>query len=142
LYFSGMLGLSVASRLTPGRMRRHVAGNLARRRLLGTPLAEWGLSEMARNDPSVMLEAGWAIGQFRSHDWIGGVAVPTAVVVTTRDQVVGAGRQRRLADAIPGASRFEVDGDHGACVNAAELYVPTLVEACLDVAQRSGRSPA
>lgn len=141
VYFNSLLGLSVASRFAPPAVRRHLASSFARRRLEGTPLAEWGVEELGRNEPSAVLEAGWALGQFRSHDWIGEVDVPTAVVVTTRDQVVSPARQRRLADAIPGARVFEAAGDHGACVTEAAAYVPVLAEACADVARRAGLVP-
>lgn len=138
LYFSGLLGLSVAARLTPAQVRRHLADNLIRRRLQGTPLADWGLSEMQQSDATAVLEAGWAIGRFRSHDWIGQVDVPTAVVVTALDQVVDPRHQRDLADAIPGATVLEVEGDHGACVTDPDRFVPTLLDACTDVATRAG----
>lgn len=138
LYFSGLLGLSVAARLTPRHVRRQLADGLIRRRLQGGELADWGLAEMQRNDQRAVLEAGWAIGRFRSHDWVGQVDVPTAVVVTALDQVVGPRRQRALADAVPGARAIEVEGDHGACVTDPDRFVPALLDACTDVATRAG----
>jgi 3-oxoadipate enol-lactonase len=141
LYFSGLLGLSVAARFTPSAVRRQLAGSLIRRRLQGGELADWGLSEMERNDHTAVLEAGWALGRFRSHDWIGAVDVPTTVMVTALDQVVSPRRQRALATAIPGAAVVEVDGDHGACVTDAPRFVPALVDACADVAARAGLEP-
>jgi pimeloyl-ACP methyl ester carboxylesterase len=68
--------------------------------------------------------------RFSSHDWARNIRVPTAVLVTTRDQLVPTRRQYSLARRIPGARVFEVDGDHLACVSAAHRFVPTLVEAC------------
>ena len=138
LYFSSLLGLSVAARLTPTRVRRHVTDRVIRRRFEGAPLAEWGLAEMRRNDTATVLQAGWALGRFRSHDWIGTVDVPTTVVVTARDQVVEPGRQRRLAEAVPGAEVVVVDGDHGSCVSDPGRFVPALVDACTSVARRAG----
>ena len=138
LYFSAMLGLSVASRLTPQPVRRQLADELIRRRLQGATIADWGVAEMSRSDATAVLEAGWSLGRFGSEDWIGGVDVPTAVVVTALDQVVPPKRQRAMAEAIPGALRIEVEGDHGACVNDAARFVPALVDACTDVARRAG----
>lgn len=138
LWFSSLLGLSVASRVTPVHLRRQLAGNLIRRRLQGGELADWGTAEMEQNDPTAVLEAGWALGRFRSHDWIGGVDVPTAVVVTALDQVVSPRRQRELAGAIPGAEVVEVPGDHGACVTDAPRFVPALLHACTTVAAGAG----
>lgn len=141
LYFSGLLGLSVAARLTPEPVRRQVADNLIRRRLNGATLADWGQSQMGRSDPASVLEAGWAIGRFRSSGWVGGIDVPTAVVVTARDEVVSPRRQQALAAAIPGARRLDVDGGHGACVVDPARFVPTLLEACTDVASRADPPP-
>jgi pimeloyl-ACP methyl ester carboxylesterase len=58
------------------------------------------------------------------------VDVPTAVVVTTRDRIVPANRQLRLARAIPGASVHQVAAGHGMCLNAPQLFARTLIEAC------------
>lgn len=138
VYFSGLLGLSVASRITPGAVRRQVADNLIRRRVQGSPLAEWGLAEMGRNDSSALLEAGWAIGRFRSEEWVGQLDRPATVVVTARDQAVPPERQRRLAAALPDARVVEVDGDHGCCVNDPDRFVAVLSDACADVAARAG----
>lgn len=138
LWFSSLLGLSVASRLTPMPVRRQLAGNLIRRRLQDGELAEWGTAEMEQNDHTALLEAGWALGRFRSQGWLGQVDVPTAVVVTALDQVVSPRRQHDLAAAIPGAATFEVQGDHGACVTDAPRFTPTLIAACRGVAVRAG----
>jgi len=137
LYFSGLLGLSVAARLTPQPVRRQLADNLIRRRLQGAALADWGMSEMQRSDPATVLEAGWAIGRFRSEGWIGEVGVPAAVIVTGLDQVVDPRRQRSLAAALPKAQLLEVEGDHGACVTDPDRFVPALLDACADVASRA-----
>ena len=59
-----------------------------------------------------MIEAAQALGRYTSHDWIGRVDVPTAVVVIRRDQLVRAERQRKLAVAVPGATVHALDGDH------------------------------
>jgi 3-oxoadipate enol-lactonase len=118
---------------------------LAHRRLLGRMLAriehpelrERVVQEFAGHHPATVIQAAGAVGGFASHDWIGGVDVPTAVVVTTRDTLVPPARQRKLADSLPGARVWEVEGDHDACVGAADRFVPALVEACRDVAARA-----
>ena len=51
------------------------------------------------------------MGRFSAHDWIGQVDVPTAVVVTTRDEMVPPSRQRKLAQSIPTAEVYEVEMD-------------------------------
>lgn len=134
--FTSMLGLSAAARVTPRFVRREVADRLFARRLSQTPMGAWAASELQRNDPAVLLQAGWSIGRFSSAEWIGGVDVPTAVVVTMQDSVVAPSRQLKLAESIPGATVHPVRGDHGACVMAAGRFVPTLLEACTSVARR------
>lgn len=93
--------------------------------------------ELGGHDPATVLQAAGAVGGFSSHDWIGRVDVPTAVVVTTRDPLVPTPRQRKLAASIPGAEVFEVKGDHEACVARPE-FPQILVTACLSVAKRAG----
>lgn len=92
--------------------------------------------EFAGHDASSVIQATHALSGFSSHDWIGGVDVPTAVIVTTRDELVPPERQRKLAASIPGAEVFEVDGDHGACVAAPRSFVSALVAACQSVQRR------
>ena len=68
------------------------------------------------------------------------------MVLTTRDQAVPPHRQQKMADAIPGAKAYPVDGDHLVCAIGARRFVPVLVRACQDVAAqnnvvRKGSSP-
>ena len=135
--FTSMLGLSGVARVTPGVVRRQVADRLFERRLTGTVLGEWAAEELRRSDPTTILQAGWSIGRFTSHDWIGEVDVPTAVVATMNDSVVPAQRQLKLAKSIPGATVHTVSGDHAACVFEPQRFVPALLDACTSVAQRA-----
>jgi len=102
----------------------------------GLRLPQWAFREMLRCNPAAMLGAACALGRFTSHEWVGTIDVPTAVVVTKRDQLVSPSRQRKLAQAIPGATVHEADTDHAACVLGARRFVPALVEACGSVADR------
>ncbi len=92
--------------------------------------------EFVGHNPATLIQATHALSRFSSHDWIGQVDVPAAVIVTTRDELVPPDRQRKLAASIPGAEIFEVDGDHGACIGRADLFVPALVAACRSVERR------
>jgi pimeloyl-ACP methyl ester carboxylesterase len=96
--------------------------------------------ELLGHEPATVIQAADALTRFSSHDWIGTVDVPTAVVVTRLDELVPAVRQRKLARSIPGAEVFEVDGDHDACVRLPE-FPDALVRACLAVARRAGALP-
>ena len=69
-------------------------------------------NEAASHDWRAVLEAGRAIGNFSSREWISEIDVPTSTVITMRDRVVPVRRQVRLFEAIPDAEAFRVDGDH------------------------------
>jgi pimeloyl-ACP methyl ester carboxylesterase len=97
------------------------------------------VQELRRSNAASVAEAATAIGAFSSRAWIGQVDVPTAVVVTEHDQLVPARRQRKLAEAIPGATVHPIRADHAACVLRADLFVPALVQACGSVASRAHR---
>jgi 3-oxoadipate enol-lactonase len=135
--FTSLLGLSGVARVTPGVVRRQVAGRILGTRLDATPLGQWVAAELQRNDPATVLQAGWSIGRFSSAEWIGRVDVPTAVVVTTHDSVVSPARQMRLAQAIPGAQVIKVAGDHGVCVTDPQRFVPALLTALQRVSAAS-----
>ncbi|MEA3078226.1 MAG: hypothetical protein QOF60_3134 [Actinomycetota bacterium] len=135
--FTSLLGLSGVARVTPGVVRRQVAGRILGARLDATPLGQWFATELRRNDPATVLQAGWSIGRFSSAEWIGRVDVPTAVVVTIHDSVVSPARQMRLAQAIPGAQVIKVAGDHGVCVTDPQRFVPALLTALQRVSAAS-----
>ncbi len=136
LYLASLMGLSMVSRFTPGVVRRTVADGLIRRRLEGVSMRDWVASELLRNDTTGVLEAGIALRSFDSSAWSSDIDVPTASVVTTRDQVVSPRRQLALAGSIPGTSIHRVDSDHTACANDSALFVPALLDAVASVTGR------
>lgn len=127
----------LGAHLVPGFAHRHLLERMLAR-IEHPELRDKVTQEFSGHRPATVIQAAGAVGGFSSHDWIGSVDVPTAVVVTTRDTLVPPSRQRKLATSIPGASLYEVAADHDACVARADRFVPTLVEACLDVARRAG----
>jgi len=128
---------ALGARLVPGIAHRRLLERMLAR-IEHPELREKVTREFAGHRPATVIQAAGAVGGFSSHDWIGSVDVPTAGVVSTRDTLVPPSRQRKLAASIPGASLYEVAADHDACVAHADRFVPTLVEACLDVAKRAG----
>ena len=105
--------------------------------------ARWARTQLRRTTLATAISAVRAVCEFTSHDWIGEVDAPTAVVVTARDRVVPVSRQMKLARAIPGASVHEVDADHAVCVTAPQLFTPVLLQACWSVeAGRTIQQPA
>jgi 3-oxoadipate enol-lactonase len=122
-------GMVVAARLMPRFFLDRIIDGMTR----GLPAGDQRdriSREMEPSDPATVLQAARAVIRFSSRDWVAGIDVPTAVVITTQDQLVPPMRQYRMAASIPGAKIFEVTGDHLACVRAAGEFVPALVEAC------------
>jgi 3-oxoadipate enol-lactonase len=99
----------------------------------------WARAQLSRTTLATAVSAMHAVCEFASDSWISEVDVATAVVVTTRDRIVPPDRQLMLARAVPSASVHEVDADHGACINAPQLFVPALLEACWSVSAEPGR---
>jgi 3-oxoadipate enol-lactonase len=105
----------------------------------------WARAQLRRTALATVVSAMPAVCAFSSDSWLGQVAVPAAVVVTTRDEIVPPDRQLQLARAIPGASVHMVHAGHGACINAPQLFASALFEACRSVEPGRGsvlRTPA
>ncbi len=94
-----------------------------------TERRSWVRAQLGRTSLVTALSAIQAAAAFSSHDWIGHVDVPTAVLVTTEDRLVPSSRQRRLAKAIPGAIVLDLPADHGVCVNAPAVFADALLKA-------------
>jgi pimeloyl-ACP methyl ester carboxylesterase len=91
------------------------------------------MAQMRRVPLATVLDAMRAACSFSSHRWIGGVDVPTAVVVTRHDRIVPPQRQRKLAAAVPGAVVVEIDGDHGVFLADPDGFADGLLQACAAV---------
>lgn len=132
-------GLRLVVRAAPGWMHERVTERMIVNRYDTSPLGQWAREQARLNDLRTMIEAGHAVGSFDSRPWIGGVDVPTAVVMTTYDTTVPSTRQQAMADAIPGARVVPVSGGHDVCAVDPGAFVPALLDACTDV---SGRAAA
>ena len=122
-------GAVVGARLAPKLVRSQIIEGMLRD--VPSPTArEFVRKEMSGADPAALAQATRAVLRFSSRNWASDIRVPTAVVVTTRDNIVPTRRQYRLAAAIPGAKQFEVDGDHFACADREGNFVSELVAAC------------
>ncbi len=102
-----------------------------------TDSAAWGKGEFRSTSAWSMPEVLGELGRFNSADWIGGVDVPTSVVVTTSDHTIPERRQRRLAACIEGATVHEAPGGHASIVLGADAWVPVFLEAVADVVGRT-----
>ena len=104
------------SRLSRRLARRTIAW-FARENPAILPWTPWLGAELRRGDPSAFVEAGRALSQYDARPFAHEVDVPTAVVLTTQDQLVGPAKQRVLAAAMR-AHIVELAGDH--LVNLAD----------------------
>lgn len=130
-------------RAAPGNVRQAVASRLLGQRLDDDAVGRWARTQIALADPVAVAEAGASLGRFDNRSWLSEIDVPTVVVRTTRDLAVSPDRQAHLAETIPGAAMLDVAADHGACITAADEFVPTLVRATASVAHaRSTGGPA
>jgi 3-oxoadipate enol-lactonase len=116
--------IAATAQLTPWPQATgaHVLGAALLGHIPNLAVLQWAVSEMQRTSLATAVSALQAVSEFTSHEWVGAVDVPTAVIVTTHDQVVPVTRQLRLARAIPGAVLHELHHDHGVCVNAPARF--------------------
>ncbi len=140
LSFMGLNGLATLARLTPGQARDWFSDQFYLQRKTES-WGPWAVAQAAQHDWRMVLEAGHAVGQFSSLEWAHTVDVPTAVIVTLDDPVVPKSRQIKLLELIPQAEVFRVKGEHDAIVAHADRFVPTLIRAIDNVAQRSNDTP-
>ncbi|MFV0306570.1 MAG: alpha/beta fold hydrolase [Desertimonas sp.] len=119
--FVGLGGLAALARVTPPPLRRRLTHRLYLSRKTST-WEPWAIQEAATHDWRMVLEAGTALGRFRSDEWLGEVDVPTSVVITMQDRVVGVRRQLLLFEDVPTAAAFRIDADHDAAIGAADRF--------------------
>jgi pimeloyl-ACP methyl ester carboxylesterase len=95
----------------------------------------WARAEMRRHSGRMVMEAGIAMSNYKAK-WVDQIDVPTAVLITTKDRAIPPLAQAQMALAIPTATIHRVNDGHLLC--AKETFGPPLLEACLDVAGRTG----
>ena len=71
----------------------------------------WLAAEFQRATARDLVAAGRALSRYDARPWAGKLDIPAAVLVTTRDSLVRAAKQRELAKVLR-ASVFEIDADH------------------------------
>ena len=132
--FLGLGGLAAMARLTPPAVRRTIAARYRRDR--HADWATWAREQTARSDWRAVLEAGAALGRFRSDPWLTEIDVPVSVVMTLADSMVPVARQRRLSELLDDVVVFPVAGDHDAVASLPQ-FPATLVAAIDSVVTRA-----
>ncbi|MGE2716147.1 alpha/beta fold hydrolase [Mycolicibacterium litorale] len=102
--------------------------------VFGVP--QWLLGQFRTTSPGAITRAIAEITRFDSRPWVPEIDVPTSVVITMRDLAFGTGRQRWLAERIPGAHAVPVDAGHASCTLQSAKFVPALREAISSVHDR------
>ncbi len=87
----------------------------------------WVLSEAMRHSVPNLVEAGRELGRFDSRSWLAPLPIPTAVVLTSRDDAVPPRKQHELADAL-GAQVFEAPINHLEITTKGAVYNPVLLK--------------
>jgi 3-oxoadipate enol-lactonase len=130
--FALLTGIGGLARITPASVQQAISDRmyLSRKTMTWEP---WAAQQIASHDWRSILEAGSALGHFDSRKWLPDIDVPTSVLMTTEDQVVAPRRQRLLANLIPHARIFEIDGNHDAVYARSSEFGPLLVNACVAV---------
>jgi 3-oxoadipate enol-lactonase len=113
------------SALGAGVLSPHLVNHLSGER------RQHALNEINRTSMTTLAAALVGASEFTSHEWIGQINVQVSVLVPMRDTIVPSGHQRRVAEAIPHATVFTVEGDHAVCVSDPARFGAKLREACL-----------
>jgi 3-oxoadipate enol-lactonase len=113
--------------LAVGRAQRGAAPN---------PRQVWAQAQLRRNDPLDLLSARRSLASFSSMPWCRSIDVPASFVLTLRDQVVPPEHQRELIAAVGDCEVETIDAEHGAFVEAPELFAPAVERAARSVASR------
>jgi pimeloyl-ACP methyl ester carboxylesterase len=105
-------------------------------------IMDWIITELERNDPKAIAEAGREMARFDSRPWVADIEAPVAVIAPRSDHLVPPAFQRQLAVDIPSARLFEVDGDHTVVGMHPDRYMPVLLDALSNVAERAATASA
>jgi 3-oxoadipate enol-lactonase len=101
------------------------------------PYIPWLVSEMSRNDPFAMVDAGRALADYDARPWAPILGVPAASLITTRDRLVSPAKQRALASALRATVR-ELPADHFAALAEPARFAALTVE-LVDKVLRAGQ---
>lgn len=93
-----------------------------------SPQTTWLVSELSRGSARDLAEAGRELGRFDSRSWVGELAPPGAVVVTSRDRSVPPRKQLELARLLS-APTFDVPADHFAVTDTTAQFNAALLAA-------------
>ncbi|HWD64606.1 MAG TPA: alpha/beta hydrolase [Solirubrobacteraceae bacterium] len=127
----GAMGLSLA--VFPSQFWRL---GVRRSGIPAGPRRAWLQSELMRHSARDVAEAGRELGRFDSRPWLKRLEVPSAMVLTSRDDLVPPSKQRELAQALE-ADIYDAPIRHLQVTTAGAKYNQPLLQALQAV--RDGR---
>jgi pimeloyl-ACP methyl ester carboxylesterase len=101
------------------------------------PLRGWLKAEARRGDAADIAAAARALSTFDARSFAGSLDVPAAVVVTKKDRLIRAVRQRELAQALPRAQSVDLEGAHNAWLVRPDRFAAA-VDRALSMVATSG----
>jgi 3-oxoadipate enol-lactonase len=133
---SAMRWMTHAAQFAPEPWRRAAMLAVLSPRSADGDQGRWVMDQVAKHDTRAILQAAIEAVAFDSAQWLGRVAGPSAVVLTTGDQVVSPAIQRELCRVLANPAVHEVDGDHFICVKRPDVFNAALMAACTSCASR------
>jgi pimeloyl-ACP methyl ester carboxylesterase len=89
----------------------------------------WMWEGLMRRDPALSAEVGFAAWRFDGRASVPAIAVPTLVIVPSRDQVIPPRAQRALVDLLANATMIEIPGArHEAILAEPETFVDAITK--------------
>lgn len=103
-------------------------------------LRAWCMAELRATSLWSVPVALAELGRFDSTPWIGDLAVPTGVLVTSADKAVPTSRQLHLAESIPDAIMRYTPGGHTSLVFDVTHWKPVFLDLVDEIAVRAAAS--
>jgi len=122
--------LTRAAQVAPEPLRKAAMMAVLAPRSTECTQGRWVMDQIAKHDTRAILQAATEAVAFDSTAWLGDMAGPTAVVLTTKDQVVSPAIQRELCRVLANPVVHEVEGDHFVCVKRPDTFNAALLGAC------------
>ena len=122
--------LTRAAQVAPEPLRRAAMMAVLAPRSTDGEQGRWVMDQIAKHDTRAILQAATEAIAFDSSGWLGEMAAPSAVVLTSNDQVISPDIQRELCRVLANPVVHEVEGDHFVCVKRPEAFNAALMAAC------------
>jgi 3-oxoadipate enol-lactonase len=102
----------------------------------GNEITDWIITELMRNDPAAIAEAGREMSRYDARPWLKEVKVPGAVICPRQDELVPPRFQRQLAADLRDGRLYELEGHHVVVSQDPVRYMRVLLQALEDLEER------